>query len=47
MHIGGSPTLGSDAFGEYSSIMKEPLSALCYFEQMTVLEEHRPAGVIS
>ena len=30
MHIGGSPTLGSDAFGEHSSIMKEPLSALCF-----------------
>ena len=27
MNIGGPPTLGSDSFEEYSSIMKEPLSA--------------------
>ena len=31
MHIDGSPTLGSDAlYSEYSLIMKEPLSALCF-----------------
>ena len=30
MPIGGSPTIGSDAFGEYSLIMNEPLSALCF-----------------